>query len=278
MRDLSGKVAVVTGAASGMGEGMARALAAEGCRVVIADIMADRAEVVAKAIVAGGGQAIAVACDISDRASVRALKAEVDRQYGPASILIPNAGVTVFKPLMEMTDEEVDWVLAVDLHGVFHCLRAFVPDMIAAGEGHVLATSSFSGLICSYIGDHAPYVAAKSGVIGLMLSMRRELEPHGVGATVLCPGKVATRITESFLYRPERFGGPSAEGITLPTGDNTQDARSPDAVGRMVVEAIRENRAVIVTDPSAKEYFRAGYCEPILEAFDAVAEWERQQR
>lgn len=277
MKDFSGRTAVVTGGASGMGEAMARALASEGCNVAIADIVEENAEAVAASINSNGGRAVAIACDISQRGSVRAMRDRAAELLGPVSLVFANAGVTVFKPLTEMTDDEIDWVLEVDLHGVFHCLKTFLPDMIAAGEGHIVATSSVSGLLSSYIDNHAPYIAAKAGVIAMMLSMRRELEGSGVGVSVLCPGKVTTNIAESFRYRPERFGGPNQDSVDIPHGENSVGARTPAEVAEMVLHAVRQDRAVVVTDASMKDLFQQGYCNAVLTAFDDAADWDNSR-
>lgn len=276
MRDLLGKVAIVTGGSSGIGEGLAKGLAREGCKVVIADIVKDRAEAVANQILEAGGTAAAIACDVSERASVQSLKSEANRLFGRVSIVCTNAGVTLFERLVNMTDEDIDWLLQVNLHGTFHCLRAFLPDMLEAQDGHFVATSSFAGLLAPYFADHAPYVAAKSGLIGLMFTMRRELAGSGVGMTVLCPGKVATRITESLSYRPQRFGGPSGEIVTLPLGSETQVERTPDEVAQMVLTAIHDDRAMVVTHSNGREPFLRGFVEMVGTAFDDVAEWEKR--
>lgn len=274
MTDLKGKVAVVTGGGSGIGRGLAMALAKEGSPVVIADIMEESGAAVAAEITQAGGHSIAIHCDVSDRASVRQMKSQSSQAFGHVSLLFANAGVTLFKPFTDMTDDEIDWVIQVNLMGVFNCLQAFLPDMIEARSGHVFATSSTSGLLCPFLTDHAPYVAAKSGVIGLMLTMRNELEQFGIGSTVLCPGAVATRITDSLKYRPDRFGGPSEAPVTLPRGESSQKQRPPEEVARMVLLAVRENRPIVVTDASHKELFRQGYAAPVLFAYDAAAAFD----
>jgi NAD(P)-dependent dehydrogenase (short-subunit alcohol dehydrogenase family) len=274
MKQFDGKVAVVTGGGSGIGEGLSRALAEAGASVIVADIMRDDAETVVAAIRDAGGSAAAAVCDVSDRASVEAMKAEANRRFGRVSLLFANAGVTLFERLTDMADEDIDWLLQVALHGVFHCLRAFLPDMIAAREGPVVATSSFAGLLSPFMDEHAPYVAAKAGVIGLMLTMRRELADSGVGMTVLCPGKVATRITESRRRRPRRFGGPAGATVTLPLGAETMSERTPAQVAEMVFAAIRDDKPVVVTHGDAKEIFLRGFSDVVAEAFDAAAAWE----
>ncbi len=132
MTEIAGKAAVVTGGGSGMGRGIALQLAKEGARVVIADIIAANAEKVAQEIRALGGEAIGLACDVSDRASVRAMKAKANAAYGPILIVIPNAGATSFKRMKDIDDSEVDWIIQVNLMGVLNFIQIFLPDMLAA--------------------------------------------------------------------------------------------------------------------------------------------------
>lgn len=207
--EISGRAAVVTGGGSGIGRGIALALAQEGAAVAIADIMEENARAVADEIEALGGQAMAIACDVSDRTSVARLKRETEQALGPLSLLIANAGVTMFDELTDMSDDDVDWVIDVSLYGVVHCVQAFLPRMIEEGEGHIVATASIAGLLAPFIGHHAPYCAAKAGIIGFILSLRSDIAKHGIGASVLCPSAVESRITDSPLYRPDRYGGPS---------------------------------------------------------------------
>lgn len=273
MTEVTGRAAVVTGAGSGIGKGLALALAREGCKVGVVDIMLGNAEAVTREIEQAGGQAVALACDVSDRTSVAAMKRQANARLGPVSLLFANAGVTLFKPLVEMTDDEIDWVIEVDLMGVFHCLKAFIPDMIAARDGHIMATSSFAGLLSAFIPDHAPYIAAKAGVIGLMLSMGRELAEFGIKSTVLCPGAVETGIANSFLRRPARFGGPVEASVHLPAGKAQSHNRTPDEVAQMVLRAVRADRPVVVTHASAKDAFKQ-CTDIILSAFDDAAEFD----
>jgi NAD(P)-dependent dehydrogenase (short-subunit alcohol dehydrogenase family) len=273
-------VAIVTGGGSGVGRAIALALAREGTKVGLADIVEANAAAVAAEITKAGGEAVAVSCDVSERASVRAMKAELDRKLGPAAILIANAGVTMFKPLVEMSDDDIDWVIQVDLFGVLNCVQTFLPDMIAARDGHILATSSVSALVTPFVGNHATYAAAKAGVFGLMLNMRRELEDTGVGASVLCPGGVVTNITDSPRYRPVRFGGPEEDSITLPRAAKPADQvrmRPAEEVAQMVLRGIRENEAVIVTDDAMRDYFERGIVAMTMSGFDKAQQFDQQQ-
>jgi NAD(P)-dependent dehydrogenase (short-subunit alcohol dehydrogenase family) len=160
--------------------------------------------------------------------------------------------------------------------GVFNCLRALLPDMIAARDGHIMATSSVSGLLCPFLENHAPYVAAKAGVFGLMLSMRREVEKFGIGATVLCPGAVRTGIADSLKARPARFGGPGDGSVHLPMEKSLLRQRSPEEVAEMVLLAVRNNRAVVVTDGTMKDAYKQ-CADLVLSAFDDALEFDKER-
>lgn len=271
MTEASGRAAVVTGAGSGIGRALARALARDGACVVVADIVEANAESVANEITRDGGQARAQVCDVSDRASVRELKARANQAFGVVTLLFANAGVTSFERFADMTPEEIDWITEVDLMGVSRCLREFLPDMIAGRSGHVVATASMVGLIPQLLPYHAPYTAAKAGVIAMMLNLRAELSEVGVGCTVLCPGGVATRIHETPRYRPARFGGPSEATVRPPAGFVPTQRfafRPAEAVAEQVLGAMRENRPMVVTDPSQRAHFEQGYVDVVRAAFD----------
>jgi NAD(P)-dependent dehydrogenase (short-subunit alcohol dehydrogenase family) len=276
--EIAGKVAVVTGGGSGIGRGIALALAHAGAVVAVADIMEAGAAEVAGEIEAAGGKAVAIACDVSDRASVKAMKAEVNRRLGPVSLLIANAGVTMFEELTDMSEADVDWVVDVSLYGVIHCVEAFLPQMIAAGQGHIVATSSQAALAAPFVGRHAPYCAAKAGIIGFILSLRADLAQHGLGASVLCPSAVESRIVDSPRYRPASYGGPGDGVVTLPRGAHEKgvaEARPASEVAELVLDAIRTNRPVIVTDASHRGAFEQGLMKQVLDAYDEVAAYDR---
>lgn len=280
MHDLKGKTALVTGGGSGIGRSLAIALAREGARVAVADIMPDNARAVAHAITQAGGSALAVHCDVSDRAAVRRMKAEINATFGTVSLLFPNAGAVAFQRLTDMAENDIDWIVQVDLFGVIHCLTAFLPDMIDAREGHVLATASAAGLIPTFVPYHAPYSSAKMGVIGMMLNLRHELAEFGIGATVLCPFGVETGMKENNeRYRPDRYGGPRNEPVKLP-GTFFEDIaiqfRSPDEVAQLALRAVKLNRPMVITDASQRQRFVEGYANLVMTAFDDVAAFDRE--
>jgi NAD(P)-dependent dehydrogenase (short-subunit alcohol dehydrogenase family) len=274
--EIAGKTAFVTGGGSGIGRALALALAREGAAVVVADIGGDRAEAVAAEIRAAGGRALALECDVSSRPSVRQAHAEAKRAFGEVLLLFANAGATSFDPIDSVADEIMDWIIEVNLMGVSHCAQVFLPDMIAARDGHLMATSSLAGLIPDLVGEHAHYAAAKLGVLGLVFSLRRELQDFGVGTTVLCPGGVKTQMAQSGSYRPERFGGPFQRTRTAPAYHKVQLFRPPEEVAEMVLAGVRRNRAVVLTDDAYRKVFMDQYVSPVLEAFDDVAAFDAE--
>jgi NAD(P)-dependent dehydrogenase (short-subunit alcohol dehydrogenase family) len=280
VKDLSGKVALVTGAGSGIGRAVALELARAGMDVAVADIGRDRAGAVAEEVRSLGRRATAVACDVSDRVAVNSAAEAAAKTLGPVAVLCANAGVTAFTRFAEMTDQDVDWILGVDLMGVAHCVRSVLPGMIAAGEGHIVTVASMAGLVPTWVPLHVPYTAAKAGVIGLTLNLRPELAERGVGCTVVCPGGVGTNIASAPSYRPERFGGPLDERIRAPAGfvsrnDQSFRRRTPEEVAAMVVDAILEDRMLVVTDAALRGLFE-GYAAEVGKAFDAAEDYDRR--
>lgn len=275
MQDLADKTAVVTGAGSGIGRAVALNLARNGMRVAILDIQGEAAEKVAAEARALGAKAWAAACDVSDGDAT----SELVKSFGRVGVLVANAGVTAFERFANMREADLDWIYAVNFLGVSRLVRTVLPDMIAAGEGHIVVTSSMAGLVPTWAPIHVPYVATKAGILGMVLNLRPELAEHGVGCTVVCPGGVTTNILDSPKRRPERFGGASAMPIETPKGFGSASApryrqRTSGEVAAMIESAIRRNQPLVVTDSSMRELFKA-YAATVLQAFDAAAEWDR---
>jgi NAD(P)-dependent dehydrogenase (short-subunit alcohol dehydrogenase family) len=282
VKQINGNVAVVTGGGSGIGRALANALAAEGASVVVADILQQNARLVADEITAKGGAAVPTTCDVSDRAAVKRLKAEANAAFGPVTLLFANAGATSFERLTDMSEQDLDWIIQVDLMGVANCLLAFLPDMYAARSGHVVATGSMAGVLPGWIPYHSAYSSAKAGVLGLMMNLRYEAAEFGVGATVLCPGGVETSIkNNNSLYRPDRFGGPQQASVRIPEGSFAHIDiifRAPEEVAQMVLESVRENRPMVVTDPTMRKAFMESYVSVVLEAFDHADAFDRRTK
>jgi short-subunit dehydrogenase len=222
-------------------------------------------------------------CDVCERASVNKLKDEANRAFGPVSLLFANAGVSDLQRFTDMSDTELDWVIQVDLMGVSHCMKAFLPDMIVAKSGHVMATASTAGMMPASIPFLSSYAMAKAGVLGLMLCLRVELATVGVGCTVLCPGQVATQIQHSARNRPERFGGPGTQAMNLRPDDvalfrklhKEIKTRTPEEVAQMVLTAVRKDRPMVLTDPAMRQIFQESYVDVVMSAFDDAEAFDK---
>jgi NAD(P)-dependent dehydrogenase (short-subunit alcohol dehydrogenase family) len=254
MKDLTGRTAVVTGAASGIGRGIALALAAEGMRVAVADLDADGAEAVAREV---GGGAFPLALDVTSNDSLEAAAKEVAARTGGAHLLVNNAGVMLpLRPMSEASDADWDYVLSVNLLGVVKGVRAFLPQLRAhAPEAHIVNTASLGGLVAVPGFPIGPYVASKYACVGYSESLRGELAPEGIGVSVLCPGMVVSNLgATSARNRPERFGGQAAPPASGAAANPALAARmmAPEDVGPVVVRGIRENRLHLFTHLNAR--------------------------
>jgi NAD(P)-dependent dehydrogenase (short-subunit alcohol dehydrogenase family) len=282
MTEIAGKAAVVTGGGSGIGMGLAKELARQGARVAVADIKPDNAEKVAAAIRAAGGEAIALACDVTDRASIYAMRDAATAALGPAQLVFANAGATSFTPLMDMSDADVDWIVQVNLMGVMNTARAFLPGMIAAGGGHVCATSSMAGLLPGWMPVHVPYSAAKMGIIGLMMNLAIEMKPHNVFTTSYCPGGVASGMkANNGSYRPEKFGGPEPVAeVQFTGGDTTHSSMAfyrPEDVAPLVLNAVRHNRPFVFDHAEQRRLFAETYASVVEACYDDLDAWQAEK-
>jgi NADP-dependent 3-hydroxy acid dehydrogenase YdfG len=242
-----GKVAVVTGAASGIGFAVAERAAAEGMTVVLADIDSGRLRDAAAALRGTGADVHSAWVDVSDRESVTDLARRVREDAGDAWLLVNNAGVYLSAPFTQMPAADWEFVVGVNLWGVVHCMQAFLPGMVERDSGHVVNTSSIDGLVT--VRNAAGYVAAKHAVSALSETVYRELEEAGssVGISVLCPAAVATDILNSGRHRPSRLGpaAPAAERDYPPLDGVMQPAQAAD----IMFAGLAERRFWILTHP-----------------------------
>ncbi len=250
MRDVAGKVAFITGAASGMGLGMTKAFTRAGMKVMMADIDEKRLQAAAADLKATGADVETHRCDITIEAQVFAAAAATVKRFGKVNVLCNNAGVSVGGLSEELSQKDWDWVIAVNQTAVVYAMRAFLPLMKGNGEsGHVMSTSSMAGLINAGAGWGA-YNASKHAVVGMMEVLYSELKDTPIGVSLLCPGAVSTNILEAAKHRPDHFGKSDDRPIALnPIGDTLQHGLDPDVVGELVLSAILENQFYIFTDP-----------------------------
>jgi NAD(P)-dependent dehydrogenase (short-subunit alcohol dehydrogenase family) len=280
MTDIAGKAALVTGGGSGIGMGLAKALAARGASVAVADIMPDKARAVADAINATGGRAVPIHCDVCERDSIRQMKADANAALGPIQLLFCNAGATSFDPLMEMSDADVDWIIQVNLMGTINTTRAFLPDMMSGRGGHIIATSSMAGLLPGWIPVHVPYSSSKMGIIGFMMNLALEMKQYDIYTTSYCPGGVASGMKENNArYRPQRFGGPG-EGAVQITDASLKDKGlsfySPEDVAPMVLRAVERNRPFVFDHANQRRFFRETYSSIVEACYDDIESWEEE--
>ncbi len=192
-RDLSGEVAIITGAGRGMGRAVALRLAGAGAAVAINDIAAESAEAVAAEITAAGGRAVAAPCDVTGAAAARSMVEDVAEEFGKVSILINNAGVLRPTRLLDITEEEWDFVMDVSVKGAFLVTTAALPHMIKNGWGKVVHFSSSAGKTVSTLGG-AHYTTAKTALLGFNRAVAKEMAPHGITSNAICPGLIDTEM------------------------------------------------------------------------------------
>jgi NAD(P)-dependent dehydrogenase (short-subunit alcohol dehydrogenase family) len=259
MDTISGKVAVVTGGASGIGFATAKALAAKGAKLVIADIEASALNNAVAELSSSGAKAEGVVCDVADLASVQNLARQAFSKMGAVHILFNNAGVALNGNLVNMKHPDWEWILKVDLWGPIHGVEAFLPRMIEQKQGgQILFTSSIAGLVPTE--GLGVYSVAKYGVVALAETLRREVRQHNIGVSVLCPLRVDTNIGTSERNRTADFGGAAASPRPqLQASSNivmAGEVMKPEDVATVVVEAILANRLYILPHDDSRELIR----------------------
>lgn len=269
LQELDGKVAVVTGGGSGIGASLARACAAAGMKVVVADVNGERAEAVAAEL--PEGRAVAQAVDVADAAQVDALADLAFDTFGAVHLLCNNAGVSPAGRVWEFSADEWQWLVGVNLFGVANGLRSFVPRMIGQGQGHVVNTASGAGFVTTP--RLGPYSATKHAIVAITVALRNELAGTGIGASVLVPAGVATNIGDS-MVRPS-VTDPDVindEFMALASGldETSMQVIEPDVVAEVTLVGVQEGWPYIVMGPGQEVGVRARY--------DEIVEWHQRAK
>jgi NAD(P)-dependent dehydrogenase (short-subunit alcohol dehydrogenase family) len=262
--DLAGRVAVITGGASGIGLAMAQRFAIEGMRIVLADIERPVLTRAGDALAASGVEVLTVPTDVSVAEEVDALAATALDHFGDVHLVCNNAGVgSRGLPIAELPLADFVWVLSVNLFGVVHGIRAFLPRLRANGVGHIVNTASMSGLY--HLPRMGPYNASKAAVVALSETLRFELdaEDSGVGVSVLCPSWVRTNISTSDRNRPERFAytlhseqmAEAAQYKARRRHQLSTLALDPPAIAEQVCDAVKTDRFYVLTHPESVPAF-----------------------
>ena len=273
-RAFEGQVAVITGAASGLGRAFADRFGEAGCTLVLADVEEPALDRAVEELAAGGTEATAVLTDVSDAASMDTLGEAVLERHGHVDLLFNNAGVAVQKPTETMTTKDWEWVLGVNLWGVIHGLRVFLPHMLARDAGRIINTASGAGHIV--VANLAAYNASKHAVVAISETVRDELrqQASAVTVTAFCPGLVRTWITTSARNRPEQLCNP---GEALPEKDAWDEkmaterqealeahfgaAKLPAEAADILHDGVLEGRFYVWTDDIFVEGLRRRHAE-----------------
>jgi NAD(P)-dependent dehydrogenase (short-subunit alcohol dehydrogenase family) len=246
MDSLASKVAVITGAASGIGLAMAREFGREGMRVALSDVSEKNLTDAVTELQSEGIECFGQIADVRSAAAVDALAQAAVDTYGPVHVLCNNAGAGVFGRQWELSEQDWAWAIDICLWGVINGVRAFVPRMLASEEPcHVVNIASMGGLLSApFVG---PYAAAKHGVVGLSKALRVELGGTNVGVTLVCPGNVRTPLAQTMWERHDTQRRPDATDLdafldVLEAGAYDENAMDPADVGKLVVQAVKSNQ------------------------------------
>jgi NAD(P)-dependent dehydrogenase (short-subunit alcohol dehydrogenase family) len=258
MRELAGKTAFVTGGAGGIGFALGRAFAEAGMKVMLADIETDALAAAVKSLDNFGSDVRGVICDVADPVSVEQAARASYEAFGNVHVVCNNAGVAAAGGIDNISLDNWRWVLDVNLMGVLHGIRSFLPHIRAHGEGgHIVNTASMAGMMSGL--GFSPYVASKFAVVGMSEGLATQLRPLGIGVTVLCPGYVRTLIGESGRNRPERYGATQTPDPASPAGvlvaqiaKLLQSGLDPSEVAARVLTAIRNDELYVFTHPEMR--------------------------
>jgi NAD(P)-dependent dehydrogenase (short-subunit alcohol dehydrogenase family) len=268
----SGKIAFVTGAASGIGLAISTALIAAGNKVLMADV---NQTAVAETAEGMGRNAVPVALDVTDAEQVGTVIDRASVDHGPLDLLVNNAGVGIAGEVQDLGLDHWNRILTVNLNGVVHCIHAVYPAMVKRESGHILNIASVAGLVPAAL--FAPYAASKAAVVGLSLSLRAEAATHGVGVTVVCPGVIETPL----LDRRAPHGLAAVQSTPEVRAFLTRSLGSPYPAGALAADALKavhRNQAMLISPRRARLAWRLNRLSPLIT--QQYAKWAvlREQR
>jgi NAD(P)-dependent dehydrogenase (short-subunit alcohol dehydrogenase family) len=253
MRDLAGKTAFVTGGASGIGLAVGRALAEAGMRVMLADIEAKPLEQAIDAFKGNLPEVRGVVCDVRDYAAVERAAQMTVEAFGKVHVVCNNAGVSGASGADNISLQDWRWVIDINMMGVVHGVKAFLALLKSHGEGgHIVNTASMAGLLGGT--GFGAYTASKFAVVGISEALAAELEPQGIGVSILCPGWVATRISEGRRNWPKEYGAPPKGPLSEQFAELVRNGMAPSDVAALVVKGIQDNELYIFTHPDMRPW------------------------
>jgi len=258
MQELNGKTAFISGGASGIGLAMAKAFAEAGMQVMLADVEGGALAAAIDGLSQYQGRVRGVICDVADPDSVEAAARDTFESFGNVHVLCNNAGVAAGGGIDTISLDNWRWVIDVNLMGVVHGIRSFLPQMRSHGEGgHIVNTASMAGMNSGL--GFSPYVASKFAVVAMSEGLAQQLAPDGIGVTVLCPHFVRTRIGESGRNRQQRYGAApqldpasAAARVVAEIARRLEAGLDPADVAARVVTAIRQNELYLFTHPNMR--------------------------
>jgi NAD(P)-dependent dehydrogenase (short-subunit alcohol dehydrogenase family) len=276
MRDFAGRTAFVTGGAAGIGLALGKAFAEAGMNVMLADIEADVLQAAVNSLEEFAPRIRGTVCDVADPASVERAAAASFEAFGNVHVVCNNAGVAAGGGIDHISLDNWRWVIDVNLMGVLHGIRSFLPHIRAHGEGgHIVNTASMAGMQAGL--GLSPYGASKFAVVSMSEGLAMQLKPYGIGVSVLCPSYVRSGIGESGRNRPARYGQPQpldpaspAAAMVAAIAKNIEAGLEPAAVAARVLAAIREDELYIFTHPGMRAEVEGRFAA-ILAAMDQVS-------
>ena len=275
VRDFKGKVAVITGAASGIGLGMARVFGREGMKVAMLDVRREPLDAAVEDVRGLQINAIGVETDVSDARSVEAAAARVEAEFGRVDIVCNNAGVLIHdKDIIDISPAEWEWIIGVNLHGVINGVRAFLPRIRKHGEGgHIVNTASIGGFQVGAAMRTPAYAVTKFGVVAVSEGLRNELTGSNIGVSILAPAATDTGIYRSPQHKPQKFGGP--DGGPDPTPEVLRAGARPDQIGRRVLDGVKHGDFYIFTHVETRDWLRKRH-QGIIDSFESLERFEAE--